>query len=77
MPALDPSIAAFCTRKSEYGVHFCVSDTLKDMRKADLHVEVLDFSAAAAAGTKSMDDFYLQVSDCWSCNCEGFNYHFR
>jgi hypothetical protein len=38
------------------------------MRKAGLQVVVLDFSSAAAAGTKSAADFYLQVTALGSMN---------
>lgn len=45
-----------------YGIHFCDSDSLRDLRRIGFHVSVLDFSHAAS-NTKAMDDLYLQV--CW------------
>jgi len=51
----------FISRKNnEYGVHFCTSDALRELKRLGLYVEVLDFSHVGS-GTKAIDDFYLQV----------------
>eukprot|EP00026_Physarum_polycephalum_P000107 Phypoly_transcript_00107.p1 GENE.Phypoly_transcript_00107~~Phypoly_transcript_00107.p1 ORF type:complete len:2193 (+),score=228.94 Phypoly_transcript_00107:718-6579(+) len=59
--ALPEEAKQFISRKNnEYGVHFCTSDALRELKRLGLYVEVLDFSHVGT-GTKSIDDCYLQV----------------
>jgi hypothetical protein len=44
----------------KYGVHFCTSDALRELKRLGFYVEILDLSHVGS-GTKAIDDFYLQV----------------
>lgn len=50
--------------EGKYGVFFCNSHTLSEMRKLGLQVEVVDLGSVSASGMVTIDQLYLQVLYC-------------
>jgi hypothetical protein len=58
----DMEVEKYCTRKNgKYGVYFCNSHTLPELRKAGLPVAVIDLGIVASSGMTSSDSLYLQL----------------